>query len=78
MKFALILENILNEEDKEAIIAYLERNKAYPGMKNSIKNMHFAIRRSNGLTFDRIDVFVNDNELIMPTSIEKDFTFKSN
>ncbi len=74
MTFAPILLEITNITDREVILEYLKRQKTYLGINDCIHNMHFAIRRSNGLTFDRIDIYVNNHGLILPISVEKNFT----
>jgi len=67
MKFAPVFEKLIKKEDKEVILQYLENKKHLFG---TVEDMVFAIRKSNGLSFQRIDVFVNKNEIIFPMDIE--------
>ena len=67
--FSSYLSNLLDKEDKETILKYLEREA---GFGITPTDRHFAIRASNGLkAYERIDVYVNHLGLIFIASTKE-------
>jgi hypothetical protein len=64
--FSQHLIKTMSKEDRNAI---LENIISKTWLENKT-NQHYAVRKSNGLSFYRIDVYVNPDGLIMETERE--------
>lgn len=66
-KYSQYLIKLLSQSDLDIISQYLDiKNDTF-----SVRNRHFTVRSSNGLSFRSIDVFVNNDGMVSIFDIEK-------
>ena len=72
MFFSQHLLKILSYDDRVSVLSHIEflLNFTFLNCDNGIKNQHITIRLSNGLSFKRMDIFINMDGLILLHDME--------